>query len=179
MRGQSSIMEIIESFLNRIVRVVGTTGALVLPLLVLTILINVTLRYVFAIGSIELEELQWHLNAVVVMSCLAWAYQKDRHVRVDILHNRMSTKARALVELLGVLFLLLPFLWIVGRSAWTIFSYSWALKEGSLMPSGLPARYIIKLVMAAGLTLLGLQAVSILLTSLRAVFEAQTSHQKD
>ncbi len=172
-------MEPIETLLNRGIRTVGTTGALILPLLVLTILVNVALRYAFNIGSIELEELQWHLNAVVVMSCLAWAYQKDRHVRVDIFHNRMSPRARALVEIFGVLFLLLPFLWVVGRSAWTIFGYSWALKEGSPMPSGLPARYIIKFVMAAGLTLLGVQAIAILLASIRAVLRPGALVQKD
>lgn len=172
-------METIETLLNRGVRAVGTAGALVLPLLMLTILLNVALRYMFNIGSIELEELQWHLNAIVVMSCLAWAYQKDRHVRVDIFHNRMSPRARALVEICGILFLLLPFLWMVGRSAWTIFGYSWALKEGSPMPSGLPARYIIKFVMAAGLTLLGLQAIAILLASVRTVLRPDASAQKD
>ncbi|MDW3182753.1 TRAP transporter small permease subunit [Roseobacter sp.] len=172
-------MEIIETIINRVVRAVGTIGALFLPLLVLTILVNVALRYAFNIGSIELEELQWHLNAIVVMSCLAWAYQKDRHVRVDIFHNRMSPRSRALVELFGVLFLLLPFLWMVGRSAWSIFGYSWALKEGSPMPSGLPARYIIKFVMAAGLTLLGLQAIAILLTSIRTVMRPAARVQKD
>ncbi|MFZ5965158.1 TRAP transporter small permease subunit [Thalassococcus sp. BH17M4-6] len=168
-------MQAIETIINRVVQTVGTLGALFLPLLMLTILLNVTLRYAFAIGSIELEELQWHLNAIVVMSCLAWAYQKDRHVRVDVLHNRMSPRARAVVEMLGVIFLLLPFLWFVGRSAWTIFGYSWALKEGSPMPSGLPARYIIKFVMAAGLTLLGLQALSILLASIRIVIRPAPS----
>ncbi|QDC10618.1 TRAP transporter small permease subunit [Oceanicola sp. D3] len=172
-------MKTIEAFINRAVRTVGTTGALVLPLLMLTILLNVALRYAFNIGSIELEELQWHLNAIVVMSCLAWAYQKDRHVRVDVLHNRMSPRARALIEIFGVLFLLLPFLWMVGRSAWTIFGYSWALKEGSPMPSGLPARYIVKFVMAAGLTLLGVQAIAILLASLREALHPGASAQKD
>lgn len=152
--------------IDRIVSGIGRAGALVLPLLMLTILLNVTLRYVFRIGSIELEELQWHLNAIVVMTCLAWAYQRDRHVRVDALHSHFSRRAKALVELLGILFLLSPFVWLVSDSAWTIFGYSWKLKEGSPMPSGLPARYIIKFVMAAGLSLLFLQGVSI---ALRAV----------
>lgn len=169
----------LESLVNRVVRAIGTTGALILPLLMCTICFNVTLRYAFGIGSIELEELQWHMNAVVVMSGLAWAYQKDRHVRVDVFHSRMSARTRAVVEMFGIVFLLLPFLWMVGKSAWTIFAYSWALKEGSPMPSGLPARYIIKFVMAAGLSLLGLQAVAILLGAIRTVIHPQTATGKD
>lgn len=148
--------------LERAIAAIGRTGALALPLLMLTILVNVVMRYVFSIGSIELEELQWHINAAAVMSCLAWAYQRDAHVRVDALHGRMTARGRALVEILGVLFLLLPFLWVVGGSAWTIFQYSWRLNEGSPMPSGLPYRWAMKFVMAAGLSLLFLQGIACL-----------------
>jgi TRAP-type mannitol/chloroaromatic compound transport system permease small subunit len=152
--------------INRLSATVGMVGSYVLPLLMAAILVNVTLRYVFNIGMIELEELQWHLNAVTVMCCLAWAYQTGDHVRVDALHARMRPRTQALVEVLGVIFLFLPFVGLVAWHAWTIFSFSWALKEGSPMPSGLPARYIIKGIMAAGFTLLGLQGIAILLTSL-------------
>lgn len=164
-------MPILITLLERVVRVVGQTGALFLPLLMITILINVIARYVFGIGSIEIEELQWHLNAVAVMSCLAWAYQRDAHVRVDALHARMSPRKKAIVELLGVLFLLLPFLWFVTGSAWQIFEYSWKLKEGSPMPSGLPARYLIKFVMAAGLSLLFVQGIATALKSILTLLQ--------
>jgi TRAP-type mannitol/chloroaromatic compound transport system permease small subunit len=159
---------------ERIIAQIGRAGSLFLPLLMITIIVNVFSRYALGIGSIELEELQWHLNAIAVMSCLAWAYQKDAHVRVDAFHTKMSPTARAIVEVLGVVFLLLPFLWFVTESAWTIFGYSWKLKEGSPMPSGLPARYIIKFVMAAGLSLLFIQAVAILLKSLVFLFGPKT-----
>ncbi|MBN9889353.1 TRAP transporter small permease subunit [Salipiger abyssi] len=163
-------MHRLVTLIERIVAAIGRAGSLFLPLLMVAILVNVFSRYVLGIGSIELEELQWHLNAVAVMSCLAWAYQRDAHVRVDALHARMSPRQKALVELFGTAFLLFPFLWYVTGSAWTIFEYSWKLKEGSPMPSGLPARYIVKFVMAAGLSLLFLQGVAILLRSLLTLF---------
>lgn len=152
--------------IDRIAVWIGKAGALFLPLLVLTILVNVTLRYVFNIGMIELEELQWHLNAVAVMACLAWCYQTDEHVRVDVLAMGWGPRRRAWVELFGVLLLLLPFIGIVGYHAFRIFSFSWDLKEGSPMPSGLPARYIIKGIMVVGLWLLLLQGVAVALRAL-------------
>ena len=163
--------------IERFVTMIGKAGSLFLPLLMIVIIFNVTLRYVFGIGSIELEELQWHLNAIAVMSCLAWTYQRDGHVRVDAFHARMSRRGRAVVELCGVLFLLLPFLWFVTASAWTIFGYSWKLGEGSPMPSGLPARYIIKFVMAAGLSLLFLQGIAAALKSLIVLTTPQTRQE--
>ncbi|MAC78645.1 MAG: C4-dicarboxylate ABC transporter permease [Rhodobacteraceae bacterium] len=169
------MLDPIVRVIDRIAEVTGKAGSLVLPLLVLTILINVFLRYVFNIGMIELEELQWHLNAVTVMCCLAWAYQTDDHVRVDVLHGRMSPRKKALVEVLGVIFLFLPFTLLLAHHAWTIFSFSWRLKEGSPMPSGLPARYIIKGVMAAGVSLLVVQGVGVLLKSLARLMKAETA----
>ncbi|MCA0043932.1 TRAP transporter small permease subunit [Celeribacter litoreus] len=167
-------MQPIITLIERFIAGIGKVGSLFLPLLMLTILVNVFSRYVLGRGSIQLEELQWHLNAVAVMSCLAWAYQKNAHVRVDAFHAKMSETQKAIVELFGVIFLLFPFVWFVADSAWTIFGYSWKLKEGSPMPSGLPARYLIKFVMAAGLSLLFLQGIAVLLKSALFLFGPKT-----
>lgn len=155
----------LADLIERLSVLVGKTGALILPLLVLTIMVNVILRYVFDIGMIELEELQWHLNAVVVMCCLAFAFKTDEHVRVDVLYSRLRPRGKDWVNLLGLVFLFLPFTALVSWNAWEVASYSWELKEGSPMPSGLPARYIIKGIMAAGMTLLMLQGIALLLNA--------------
>ena len=156
--------------IDKVSMATGKLGALVLPLLIITILVNVCLRYIFDIGLIELEELQWHLNALVVLSCLSMTYLHDEHVRVDLFHNNFKTKTKLIVEICGVLFLFLPFCVLITMHAWNMAEYSWSLKEGSPMPSGLPARYIIKFVMALCLTLLTLQGVSVLLRNCLALF---------
>lgn len=154
---------------------IGKSGSLILPVLMLTIVVNVILRYVFDLGLVELEELQWHLNAIVVMSCLAYTFQKDEHIRVDVLHNRFSPTGRAWVEVIGLLILFLPFALLVSWHAWGIASYSWSLKEGSPMPSGLPARYLIKGIMAIGLSLLALQGVALLLSNISFLIQHYTT----
>lgn len=156
----------LAGLIERLSVLIGKSGALILPLLVLTILVNVILRYVFNIGLIELEELQWHLNATVVMCCLAFALQTDEHVRVDVLYNRMRPQSKDWVNLLGLVLLFLPFTGLVTWNAWKLAAYSWELKEGSPMPSGLPGRYIIKGIMAMGMTLLMLQGIALMLNCL-------------
>ena len=42
----------------------GTTSAWLYPLLVAVLIVNVAMRYGLNRGSIELEELQWHLYAL-------------------------------------------------------------------------------------------------------------------
>ncbi len=159
-------VQALAACIERLSILIGKSGSLILPVLVLTILVNVILRYVFNIGLIELEELQWHLNATVVMCCLAFALQADEHVRVDLLYNRLRPRGKDWVNLLGLVLLFLPFTGLVSWHAWKLAAYSWELKEGSPMPSGLPARYIIKGIMAAGMTLLTLQGIALLLNCL-------------
>ena len=137
----------------------GQAASWLYPLLVLVLIGNVALRYGFGRGSIELEELQWHLFAAAFLLGFAYTGAVDEHVRVDLLAGRFGPRGRAWVELIGSLALLFPFCVIVGASAWDFFWQSWLLGERSAMPSGLPARWIIKFVLFAAIALLGLQAL--------------------
>lgn len=159
MRG---LIEAIARPIERINEVAGVAGALVLPLLMLVVVGNVVLRYGFGLGLVELEELQWHLNAITVMLCLGYAYRHDAHVRVDLLRDGWSERRKAWVEILGVLLLLLPFTGGIAWFAWGNFTYSWGIGEGSPMPSGLPARYLVKLLLFVGIALLFLQGIAAL-----------------
>src|SRR3546814_18755658 len=68
---------------------VGKAASWLYPLLMLVIVVNVVLRYVFEIGSIELEEVQWHLYASGFMLSFAYTYFEDSHVRVAVVHARL------------------------------------------------------------------------------------------
>lgn len=138
---------------------VGEGAAWVYPVLVLVLIVNVGLRYGLGRGFIELEELQWHLYAAGFLLAYAYASVHDDHVRVDLFHARFSPKRKAAVELLGSLLLLVPFTTIIGVSAWDFFTHSWAMNESSSMPSGLPARWVIKFVLFCALVVLALQGL--------------------
>ena len=152
-------------------RLAGAAGALAAwlqPLLVVVLVVNVALRYGFGRGFIELEELQWHLYAAGFLLAFADTQAADEHVRVDLLRQRFSPRARAWVELGGSLLMLLPFALIVSVSAFDFFWQSFEIGERSPMPSGLPARWVIKGVLFVSLALLALQALS---GAMRSVLE--------
>ena len=151
---------------------VGEAAAWVYPVLVAVLIVNVVLRYGLGRGFIELEELQWHLYAAGFLLAYAYAAVHDDHVRVDLFHARFSPKRKAAVELAGTLLLLFPFTVIVGLSSWDFFTHSWALGESSSMPSGLPARWIIKFVLFFALMLLSLQALGSVARSLATLMGA-------
>ncbi len=120
-------------------------------------------RYAFGQGSVMLEEVQWHLAGIGWLFGLAYTLVVDDHVRVDVLHERMSLRGQAWIELFGLLFLLLPFL---GLAVYEMFPYaysSWQQGETSQAPAGLPYRWVLKGILALSFTLLILAALSRLL----------------
>jgi len=151
---------------------VGEAAAWLYPLLVLVLVVNVALRYGLALGSIELEELQWHLFAAAFLLGLPYTYAVDEHVRVDVLRQRLAPRTRAWIELCGSLLLLFPFCALLARHAFTFFWLSWTLGERSAMPSGLPARWVIKGVLLLALGLLALQALGVAARSWRRIRDA-------
>jgi TRAP-type mannitol/chloroaromatic compound transport system permease small subunit len=120
-------------------------------------------RYAFGLGSVTLEEVQWHLAGAGWLLGLGYTLVTDGHVRVDVIHERLSLKGQAWIELFGLLLLLLPFL---GLAVWEMVPYaysSWLQGETSQAPAGLSHRWVLKAVLALSFILLILAALSRLL----------------
>jgi TRAP-type mannitol/chloroaromatic compound transport system permease small subunit len=122
--------------------------------LISVIVVAVVLRYVFGIGLIELEELQWHLYAFGFLMGLIACTTRDRHVRVDVLRERMSPRMRNWVDFYGILLLQLPFLVLVLWSGLPFVADSFAVGERSVSAGGLPFRWLLKSVLPLSFALL-------------------------
>jgi len=149
--------------LNALVRRVGAAAAWLNLLLIAIILAQVVLRYGFHHGLVALEELMRYCFALAFMPGLAYALANDSHIRIDILHGVLPRRARHWIEVLGLLLLLLPFLWVVLDHSLVWVANAYRLDEGSTSPQGLPHRWIIKGLIPLGFGLLGLAALARLL----------------
>ena len=129
-------------------------------LLMVTIVCNVLLRYSFSEGRIELEELQWHMYSAGFLLTLGYALLGDAHIRVDVVHERLSPRHQAWIELYGMLLLLFPFVALILIYAIPFVASSYALSEVSQSPGGLPLRWLIKAALPLGFVLLLLAALS-------------------
>lgn len=156
--------ELPETFISKpidqAIRTIGHLFAWTWVALMAVIIINVLMRYLFSEGRVEFEELQWHLYAIGWLIGLSYCFVADDHVRVDLIHDQMSLRTQAWIELLGILFLLTPFIAIVLWYAIPFITYSWELGEVSEAPGGLPYRWAIKAVLFIGFALLALAVVS-------------------
>jgi TRAP-type mannitol/chloroaromatic compound transport system permease small subunit len=130
---------------------------------------DVIMRYIFHTGAVFIQELEWHLFGILFLLAAGFTLLRDGHVRVDIFYARLSRRGKAWVDLLGVLLLLLPVCALVIWSSQKFVANSWAFREGSPDPGGLPARYLIKAVIPLGFMLVALQGVSEAIKNLRVL----------
>lgn len=117
-----------------------------------------------------LEEVQWHLAGAAWLVGLSYTFVHDDHVRVDVLHERLSLKAQAWIEFLGIILLLLPFLVL---ALWEVTPYamsSFEQGEHSQAPNGLPWRWVLKSFLPISMGLLIIAALSRLLKTTAFLF---------
>ncbi len=127
--------------------------------MVIITFVVVCLRYIFDIGWIAMQESVTYLHAMVFLIGASWTMQQEAHVRVDIFYCNFSDRARAWVDLLGALLLLLPVMLFVVWVSWEYVIASWGVLEGSREAGGLPGVYLLKsliIVLASMLVLQGL-----------------------
>lgn len=159
----------VSRWLDRIVYAVGEVFHWIWIALLAVIIVNVVLRYVFSRGMIELEELQWYLYAVGWLVGLSYTFVFDAHVRVDVLHEKLSYKGKLWFETAGLSLLFLPFVLFVIIYAVPFVELSWETNERSTSANGLPARWLVKGFLLFSFVLLLLAGISRLLKVLASI----------
>lgn len=118
-------------------------------------------RYVgVSLSSNALNELQWYLFSVVFLLGAAWGLRHNVHVRVDVLYGRISERAQAWIDLLGSVLFLIPFCAMMLWVSWPAVARSFAVREVSPDPGGLP-RWPIKALLLVSFVLLLLQGLAL------------------
>lgn len=139
---------------------VGRAAAWLTLAMVLITFAVVILRYVFSIGFVWLQESYVWLHGVVFMLGAGYTLLHDGHVRVDIFYREASPRGKAIIDLMGALLLLLPFVVMIVWVSWPYALVSWQRLEGSREAGGLPGLFLLKSVLVAFCVLLGLQGLA-------------------
>ena len=145
---------------DRLVGWFGEAASLLWTILVGVIVFQVLLRYGFGLGSIMLEETQWHLYAIGFLFGLSFTEVRERNVRIDVLAERFSRKTRLRIEFFGITCFLLTFSLLVMWFAIPFVISSYQLNEVSAAPGGLPYRWVLKSFLVTGFALLALTGMA-------------------
>ena len=156
---------------------VGSGVSWLTTLLVIVVCYDVFTRYLLRSSMVAVQELEWHLFAVIFLIGAAYTLKHDRHVRVDVIYGRLSPKSKAWVDLVGSMVFLIPFCLVAIWSSKTFVINAFAVGETSPDPGGLPARFVLKAAIPTGFLLMALQGLSLALKSLFEILDAKSEER--
>jgi TRAP-type mannitol/chloroaromatic compound transport system permease small subunit len=156
----------LAEYLDRIPRFIGKcAGFVVLPLIAVIMFDVITrkidflrigmsqLSFYWVIEPIKLQDMEWHLHAIILMLSFGYGYLLNSHVRVDIFREMFGRRGQAWIEFCGILLLAMPYLLVAIYFSGVFVKISFLQGEGSESLTGITHRYIIKSVMVIGFTL--------------------------
>ncbi len=162
-----ALVQLIDNFTDRCGRVLAWLG---LAMALVTTLI-VIMRYGFNVNSIFAQEAVVYLHGCLFMLGAAYALKSGAHVRVDIFYRNFSPRAQAWINSLGGIVFLLPLCLFILLSSWDYVTESWAIRETSPEPGGIPAVFLLKTLMPLLAINLSLQSLAEILRSALVLME--------
>jgi TRAP-type mannitol/chloroaromatic compound transport system permease small subunit len=134
----------IETIIESVVDIVGKVTSILLLLMIFNVFLDVVMRYFFRNSSVGMQEMEWHLFSIVILFGVSVALKDEGHVRVDFLYEKFSIRKKAIINILGTIFFLLPLALLVASGSWGFVMDSFSINEISEDPGGLTHRWIIK-----------------------------------
>jgi TRAP-type mannitol/chloroaromatic compound transport system permease small subunit len=168
MQGLHRLISAIDDFTERSGRFLAW---LALAMALLTAII-VVLRYGFSIGSIAAQEAVVYMHSCLFMLGAGYTLKHDAHVRVDIFYRGLGPRGRAWINSLGCIVFLLPLCIFIIAVSWNYVAESWAIRESSPEPGGIPAVFLLKTLLPAMALNLMLQGLAELLRNALRLAEA-------
>jgi TRAP-type mannitol/chloroaromatic compound transport system permease small subunit len=137
-------------------------GRLIRWLVLASVLIsagNAIIRKLFNISSNAFLEIQWYLFAAVFLLGSGYVFMRNAHVRIDFISSKLSKRANAVIDILGIVIFTIPLSIILIDLSWPVFERAFVSGEMSSNAGGLirwPALFLIPL----GFAILVVQCVS-------------------
>lgn len=149
-----------QSKADRLVITFGNLTAWLFPVLMVAICTQVVIR---KMGNNQawLDDFQWWLYGFAMTVGFGYAIVTQSHVRVDILHHHFPKAKKSKIEIFGLGWLLLPFLFMMTD---ILFHYGWSsvlAGEGSDSPNGLHHLYLLKMSLPVLFVLASIATISI------------------
>ncbi|MGJ8544141.1 MAG: TRAP transporter small permease subunit [Sulfitobacter sp.] len=123
-------------------------------------------RYVFATSFVWMQDLYIWLNGAMFTAVAGFALSRGDHVRVDIFYRPATARTKAIVDMFGSIFFLLPFCTVVYMYSMPFVQRAWGYHEGSANVGGMPGLYILKSFIIVFVALLSLQGIAMIARSL-------------
>ena len=167
-------METFLHYMDQINEWVGRVFSWVVAVLTGIVVLEVVLRYFFNSPTICNFEITKQLYGFYFMIVAGYALLHGSHVSVDIIHEQLSPKKRAVVDLISYLLFFYPFCIVMLIYGTCFAADSWEMLETSWSACGLPL-YFIKTVVPLSFLLIFIQGTAIFLRTLNSLLKGETN----
>ena len=149
----------LSRLIDRLNEAVGRWVAWLVLAAVLVSAGNAVVRKLFDTSSNAFLEIQWYLFSAVFLLAAGHTLLHQQHVRIDVLSGRLSSRARAWIDVFGIVCFLLPLVVVVIGLSWPLVTRAYLSGEMSSNAGGL-IRWPVLALLPLGFALLGAQGVS-------------------
>ncbi|WP_457573776.1 TRAP transporter small permease subunit [Desulfolithobacter sp.] len=165
------MLDLLEKIIIKMVDGLGRILSVLLLLMVLNVSWDVMMRYLFHNSSVGMQEMEWHLFAVIFLFGISVALKDEGHVRVDFLFEKFSPRKKAIVNIIGTLFFLIPLALLILGGSLEFVRDAYETNEISEDPGGLPFRWLIKGMIPLSFGFLIISAIGYILQNMRKLRE--------
>ena len=152
---------------EKLEKYIGNTVAILMILMMINVFLDVVLRYYFHWGSIAMQEMEWHLFSVLFLFGISYALSDESHVRVDFIYDNMSIRKKAIINIFGTIFMLIPFAFLIVYGSYEFVLDAYEYNEISQDPGGLTHRWIIKFMIPLSFGLLIISSFGYILKNIK------------
>jgi TRAP-type mannitol/chloroaromatic compound transport system permease small subunit len=122
-----------------------------------------------------MQEAYVWLHSFIFMLGSGFTYLANEHVRIDVFYRDASEKYKATVDLIGNIFLLAPFLYIIWQYSYPFVYRSFLMNEVSREAGGMPALFVLKSAILWFCLVLFLQLISNVSKSIQVLLSKENS----
>lgn len=150
------------------------TAMCCIPVMAVSIVYEVIMRYAFNAPTIWAFEVSYMLMGISLMLSLGYCAQLRKHIRVDFLYDNVSPKTKALIDSVGYICLLIP---AAAWVSWALFEYwveAYRVNERTGESAWNPLVWPFKFFFTFGFYIFTLQIVAELVKSLMTIAGRET-----
>ena len=151
-------MKKVLSFIDALSTLVGKAGSWLILAVVGFIVYEIVMRYIFHLPTLWVSESMVFGCGISYVLGAAWALKDNRHVKIDLIYGRLTTRQRAVIDSITYFFFVL----YIGVFLWAASKYTWQsiLVQETTSSAWDPPVYPIKIALVVGTALLLLQGTA-------------------
>jgi len=163
-----------NNWISRIETVTKTIGKLfawlIVPL-VLSLCYEVMARYILKKPTIWAFDITYMLMSAIFLIAGGYTLAEGKHIKIDFLYLKFSTRTKAIIDSIGFIFLFLPVISVLAYFSVWKFIESIQVRELSDMTPWHPHMGPFRASMAIGFILLAIQVIAEIIKNMILIFE--------